>query len=229
MKIAVLFDGAGLARLGLEQSGHETVGVELDPWKHYLSKFVGSGNCVLGDATKFDLDPFDAIWASPPCILRSVARHKDTKPRNELYAVDYVQWCLDLVKKYPNKPIWVECTMSYIMNNDWGTKYNAAQFLEEPIQCRNRIIGGNYIAPKVFRPYKKFYKEKDICPAILASEYKAGRHRATEWYAKKTYEKLCPAITATEHKGCATEYQMLGDKSQKNSLIGNGLSISMKP
>ena len=57
MKIAVLFDGAGLARLGLEQAGHDCIGFELDPWKHYLSTWVGSGNCVLADARKVDLKP----------------------------------------------------------------------------------------------------------------------------------------------------------------------------
>lgn len=49
MKIAVLFDGAGLARLGLEQAGHECIGVELDPVAHYLGQFVGSGECCHGD------------------------------------------------------------------------------------------------------------------------------------------------------------------------------------
>jgi site-specific DNA-cytosine methylase len=35
MKIAVLFDGAGLARKGLEDSGHECTGFEIDPVSHY--------------------------------------------------------------------------------------------------------------------------------------------------------------------------------------------------
>lgn len=62
MQIAVLFDGAGGARLGLERAGHKCTGVELDKNKHYLSQFIGSGNCILGDATQFDLDSYDAIW-----------------------------------------------------------------------------------------------------------------------------------------------------------------------
>ena len=33
MNIAVLFDGAGLARLGLEQAGHTCIGIELDPFR----------------------------------------------------------------------------------------------------------------------------------------------------------------------------------------------------
>jgi site-specific DNA-cytosine methylase len=49
LKIAVLFDGAGLARLGLEQAGHDCTGYEIDPAKHHLSRMVGSGNSVLAD------------------------------------------------------------------------------------------------------------------------------------------------------------------------------------
>lgn len=65
LKIAVLFDGAGLSRLGLEQAGHECTGYELNPIAHELSKHVGSGNCVLADVKDVDLTEFDAIWASP--------------------------------------------------------------------------------------------------------------------------------------------------------------------
>lgn len=64
LKIAVLFDGAGLARLGLEQAGHECTGFELNPVAHHLSKFVGSGNCVLADVRNVNLDEFDAVWVS---------------------------------------------------------------------------------------------------------------------------------------------------------------------
>ena len=46
LMILVLFDGAGLARLGLERAGHTCVGVELDPCKHWLGQYVGSGNCM---------------------------------------------------------------------------------------------------------------------------------------------------------------------------------------
>ena len=92
MKIAVLFDGAGLARLGLEQAGHECTGVELDPAKHYLSQFVGSGNCILADATTFDVSGFDAVWASPPCQQRSSARTQGA-PTSQ-FSGDFVDYSL---------------------------------------------------------------------------------------------------------------------------------------
>ena len=71
MRIAVLFDGAGLARLGLEQAGHECIGVELDPVAHHLGEFVGYGKTTLADVRGFEAEELikwaDAVWASPPC------------------------------------------------------------------------------------------------------------------------------------------------------------------
>lgn len=124
MKIAVLFDGAGLARLGLEQAGHVCVGVELDPHKHHLSSFVGHGSCVLADAREFDLTGFDAVWASPPCQLRSQARTQGA-PRSA-YADDLVDWALAL-----DIPVlWVENVV--VSGEQFGALYNAAQFHKPP-------------------------------------------------------------------------------------------------
>jgi site-specific DNA-cytosine methylase len=104
MKIAVLFDGAGLARLGLEQAGHSCVGVEVDPVKHYLGSMVGLGNSVLMDVRDFDLSGFDAVWASPPCQTRSNAKTQGSPNRvglhsreySEKLAEDLVPWSLSL-------------------------------------------------------------------------------------------------------------------------------------
>ena len=92
MKIAVLFDGAGLARLGLEQAGYTCTGFELNKYAHYLSKMVGSGNCHLEDVRNVDLSGFDGVWASPPCQLLSVARTQGS-PESELSA-DFLQCAL---------------------------------------------------------------------------------------------------------------------------------------
>lgn len=193
MKIAVLFDGAGLARLGLEQAGHECVGVELDPRKHHLSKMLGSGNSVLGDATEFDLSGFDAVWASPPCSTRSTAIKDLTGKgglRDPKYQQDHLAWCLGL-----DKPVlWVEnVTVQGSKGNDWGTTYNAAQFTEVPLQNRNRVIGGRYSAPFVFRPYKR-WAGPGVCPCISATEYKgcgSDRLRASRFYGRKLTVDEC--------------------------------------
>jgi len=192
MKIAVLFDGAGLARLGLEQAGHECVGVELDPIRHHLSKMVGSGNCVLGDATQFPLsDEFDAVWASPPCAKRSTAPKDLTKRgglRNAEYQQDLLQWCLDnqdfpLISWIENVSVWGG------KHDRWGTTWNAAQFSK--LQNRNRVIGGCYEFPKA-KPYKRAFP--GVCPCIMATEYKGcatDKTRASRFYGRKLTPQEC--------------------------------------
>lgn len=189
MKIAVLFDGAGLARLGLEQAGHECTGFEIDQWKHHLSKSVGSGNCILADATKVDLSGYDAVWASPPCQKRSQANIglRKGQAKQDYSIHDYLlQYSMEL----PHDVLWVENVIQFgEADNDWGIRYNAAQFLDKPIQCRNRLIGGRFIEPKTFRKYQKTYPKLKICPAITAAQgqggYSPNFKRAEGFYGRK--------------------------------------------
>lgn len=195
MKIAVLFDGAGLARLGLEQAGHQCTGVELHPVKHHLSKLVGSGDCVLGDATSFSLRGFDAVWASPPCAQRSTAIKDLTRKggyRNIKFQGDYLPWCLDNLDRQ-GLVTWVEnVTIQGSKGNEWGFTYNAAQFLKVPIQNRNRVVGGNYSLPRVFRSYRRWVP--GICPCVSATEYKgcgSDKVRASRFYGRKLTVDEC--------------------------------------
>ena len=187
MKIAVLFDGAGLARLGLEMAGHKCVGIELDYWKHYLSTWVGSGNCINDDVRNIDLKNFDAIWASPPCQKRSDLNN--TGKCVSKYSEDLLDWCLSLDKEI----IWIENVHQKKINgNDWGIKYNASQFTEEPIQNRTRIIGGRFKEPFVYREYKQ--RMIDVCPTITATEYKGGaldNGRASRFYGRRLTLEEC--------------------------------------
>ncbi len=194
LRIAVLFDGAGLARLGLEQAGHECVGFELDPDKHHLSQFVGSGNSELQDVT----DPafvrrlkreFNAVWASPPCPPRSVAKMSGA-PVGCYSQVDLTPWALTL----PFKPLWVENVLAESAeDNDWGYRWNADQFTRTPIQGRQRLIGGNYdeaaVEHRVYRPFSQ-NAANDACPCITGTEYKGcatDRARASRWYGRSLY------------------------------------------
>lgn len=197
MKIAVLFDGAGLARLGLEQAGHECIGVELDPIKHYLGSFVGSGNSILADVKDFNLSGFDAVWASPPCQTRSAAKTQGspnrvglhTREYSEQLAEDMVPWSLSLGQDV----LWVENVVT-IGESPFGPIWNAAQFLPEPIQCRNRIIGGRYTPPRTFRPYQRSYPSLKLCPTITATEYRGcatDRRRASRYYGRKLTLEEC--------------------------------------
>lgn len=250
MKIAVLFDGAGLARLGLEQANHKCTGFELDPSKHYLSQFVGSGNCILQDATTVNLDSFDAIWASPPCQHWSDQNH-GTAGLKEFGDRNLLLWSLDLIKQYPDKVIWVENVISKAAG-EWGKKYNAVQFLENPIQKRRRMIGGNYKEPFVYCDFKYNYPKLDICPAVLASEYKQGskarewnkeRRKATRWFYYKYGRTMNLEDMAYVQGFCIPEEwyklptNLLNDKGKKytksqwninlSQSIGNGVPVYM--
>ena len=193
MRVAVLFDGAGLARLGLEQAGHECVGVELHPWKHYLSSFVGSGNSVLMDATKFDLSGFDAVWASPPCSTRSTAI-KDLTGQGGLRDAEFQQDNLPFALAIETPILWVEnVTIQGSKGNEWGLPWNAAQFEEtNPRQNRNRIVGGRYELPHVYHAYKRWFP--GTCPCISATEWKgcgSDKLRASRHYGRKlTLEEI---------------------------------------
>jgi site-specific DNA-cytosine methylase len=200
MRILVLFDGAALARLGLERSGHECIGVELNPVAHHLSKFVGSGNSILADVkdvmkdplkyiSEFGWDDYDAIWASPPCQIHSVARTQGSPV--SAFAEDLLDWSLQL-----DAPIlWVENVIPQGKMPDWGNPYNAAQFEDKPRQIRNRMIGGHFKEPKVHREYRKWYPELGkICPTVTATEFRGSKsdtRRASRFYGRKLTIEEC--------------------------------------
>lgn len=199
-KVLVLFDGAGLARLGLEQAGLECHGVEIDEWMHYLSLLTGSGDCELGDATKFKtrIGNYDAVWASPPCGLYSSARTQGAVRRPEVQG-DHLGWVLKLADKAHRAgtvwSFWVENVRPQSASErQWGTSWNAAQFLEDPLQNRQRLIGGFYPLPEVHRDFQNHYPAFELCPAITATEYKGcatDQRRASRFFGRRATIEEC--------------------------------------
>lgn len=172
----------------MERAGHDCVGFELDPLKHELGKNVGSGNVILADAIEVDTSSFDAVWASPPCQRHSSARTQG-EPVSD-YSTDYLEWSLSIDKEI----LWVENVIPQGKLPTWGKPYNAAQFSQNPLQNRNRMIGGNFKEPNTYREYKKYYSDMDICPTITATEYKgcaSDKRRASRFYGRRLTIEEC--------------------------------------
>tara|TARA_Y100000034_G_scaffold136270_1_gene211917 strand:+ start:2559 stop:3257 length:699 start_codon:yes stop_codon:yes gene_type:complete len=223
MKIAVLFDGAGLARLGLEQAGHDCTGFELNPMAHRLGKFVGSGNVHLSNALHECLDDFDAVWASPPCQWISYARTQGDP--ESAFSDDYLEWSLNIKKDI----LWVENVYSWSKKkkdpeNTWGKPWNAAQVTEEPIQSRVRIVGGKHKRPKIYRPFK--LRVKDVCPTVTATEGRGtatDKRRASRFYGRRLTIEEC-----AYHQGLEIPEEWYKfNKKDVYAAIGNGVPVYM--
>ena len=246
MNILVLFDGAGLARLGLEKAGHVCTGVELDPRKHALGLHVGSGRCVLADARRYFEEHgrnFDAVWSSPPCVRRTSCIKDLTKAqglRDEEFQGDHLQWSLNL----PTKILWVENVTiqgSDDEYNAWGNLFNAAQFLPEPVQNRNRVIGGRYRIPSewIYHRYKRWFP--GVCPTITATEYKASgatdKCRASRFYGRNLTLDECAyhqGFDIPPQWSVIPDWFMAGNKwrevhwkRNQFEAIGNGVPVYM--
>lgn len=236
--LLVLFGGAGLATHGLVQAecAKHIVSVELDPAKHHLSKILNPTVEHI-EANVLDLDAdwiasFDAVWCSPECQQWS-----DQNSSNELNpeSMKLLWWSLAL----PNDVLWVENVLSSYGRhlNNWGRRWNAAQFEQIPRQLRRRIVGGRYRNPSIYRKYKANYLEyADVaCPAVLASELGHGgvskdwykeRRKATRWYMDK-YNRLITAEDMAYRQGFeipAAWYQD-ASKSLLSTVIGNGVPV----
>lgn len=249
----VLFDGAGLSALGLRRAGFRTIGVELNPIVHAISRNVlhreisvlgnqsaaSQSGCIEADVRSPVVQKLmryaDVIWASPPCQTHSRAR---TQGAPKAFGEDLLPWSLELPDRFPDaKAVWIEnvAQLAFGKPPTWGTIYNAHQF--DTPQNRNRMIGGRYPEPEILRPWQKAYK--GICPTITASEYKGcatDKRRASKFYGRKLHLWECAyhmdlpvwaqnAIKDTPHEQFGlTE---AGWNNECYKAIGNGVPIRM--
>lgn len=109
-RILDLFCGAGLVHDGLVAAGWEVVGVDLHPQPRYPGPFVQA------DATALDLRFirwFDAVWASPPCLLdtslnASARREEREHGRPETDHPDLIT---------PTRKLLRKCGLPYVIEN----------------------------------------------------------------------------------------------------------------
>jgi hypothetical protein len=109
-RLLELFSGAGGAAVGYHRAGFDVVGVDIEPQPRYPFEFH------QGDAMTWPLDGFDAIHASPPCQVFSVAtqhargNHEDllTPTRTRLERAG-VPWVIENVPQAPMRADYKLC------------------------------------------------------------------------------------------------------------------------
>jgi site-specific DNA-cytosine methylase len=192
---------------------------------------------VLADVRDVDLSSYDAVFASPPCQSRSSANTVGNVASP--FGEDLLAWSLALTTPI----LWVENIYAQAKaKNTWGTAWNAAQFTPDPVQNRNRVIGGRYLQPTVYRAWAKAFE--GICPAIMATEYKGcatDKRRASRFYGRKlTLNEVAYHQGFTVPMGWYDVPEMVNPKDKHGKLftpatwmhnlyeaIGNGVPVFM--
>ena len=114
-----LFCGAGGAAAGYDAAGFEVIGVDINPQPHYPFKFI-QDDAILHMAAllrDFEVFPYDAIHASPPC--QAYTRKAATWGRERKHFIDHP----DLI--VPTRHALELSEVPYVIENVPGAPINA--------------------------------------------------------------------------------------------------------
>ena len=134
-----LFCGAGGAAVGYHRAGFDVVGVDIKPQPRYPFEFVQA------DALEYVAEhghEFDAIHASPPCQLYTVANnihgknHPDLLPSTrERLIASGVPWFIENVPGAPMERITTLCGLAFGLGVKRHRLFETSFFVWAPPQC----------------------------------------------------------------------------------------------
>jgi DNA (cytosine-5)-methyltransferase 1 len=123
--------------MGYARAGFDVVGVDKEPQPRYPSEFVQA------DAMTYPLDGFDAVHASPPCQLYSVANnihgndaHPDLLPATRARLVDSgLPWVIENVPGAPMTNYVVLCGLAFGLGVKRHRWFETSFFVFGPPEC----------------------------------------------------------------------------------------------
>ncbi len=152
-----LFCGAGGATKGLQRTGFNVVGVDIEHQPRYCGDAF-----VQADAMTFPLDGVDFVWASPPCqgySIASACRHGLRLKYERLIGLTRAK----LVAS--GKP--------YVIENVFGARH----FLYEPVMLCGAMFGYETYRHRMFESSRMLqvpYHLKHLVKASRAGHWKPG-------------------------------------------------------
>ena len=102
--------------MGLHRAGFRVVGFDIEPQKNYPFEFVQQ------DALTVGLEPFDAVWASPPCQAFSAMQRANVMRNDHLDLIDPtralvssagIPWIIENVPGAPLREPAMLCGLSF--------------------------------------------------------------------------------------------------------------------
>lgn len=153
-----LFCGAGGATRGIQDAGFHVTGVDLRASPRYCGdKFIQA------DGLTVDLDPFDFIWASPPCqahstlkVLHNAKKHPDLIPQTrEMLKASGKPYVIENVIGAPLKNPFTLCGTMFGLETENGAELRRHRIFEtnfgvEAMKCNHGnggvigVYGGHY-------------------------------------------------------------------------------------